>query len=91
MASKKKSAKIAAGVVGLTDPDSILTHHLEMAESHLIEAVRLFEKSVKPERRPDYVARLTRAQELVTWLFREELIRIRGPIKVTAGIGKRKK
>lgn len=84
----KKVPKVDS-VVGLTSPDDVLTHHLEKAEEHLIKAVRLFERKVKPERHPDYLARLTRAQELVTWLFREELIRIRGPIKVA--VGKRKR
>jgi hypothetical protein len=45
----------------------------------------------KPTRHHDFVARLTRAQETVTSLYREELIRIRGPIKIAAGIKRRKK
>lgn len=68
-----------------------LTHHLEMAEEHLIEAVKLFEREYKPQRHHDYITRLIRAQEMVTGLFREELIRIRGPIKVTAKVAKGKK
>ena len=55
---------------------------LEKAEEHLIAAVNLFSRKVHPERHRDYLPRLVRAQELVTTLFREELIRIRGPIKV---------
>lgn len=79
-----KKAKIAEKVIEkiLLDPDQELTDHLGKAEEHLIKALQLFERSVKPERHKDYVSRLTRAQELVTWLYREELVRIRGPIKV---------
>ena len=62
-------------------PDDKLAHHLEQAEIHLIEAVKLFARKHRPDRHPDFVARLTRAQETVTWLYREELIRIRGPIQ----------
>lgn len=80
----------AAKQVGMS-VDQLLAHHLKKAEEHLIEAVKLFARKHPPQRHPEYVARLTRTQELVTWLFREELIRIRGPIKVTAAITKRKK
>jgi hypothetical protein len=67
-----------------TNSDDKLAWHLEHAEAHLIEAVKTFELNPRPERHADYVSRLTRAQEMVTVLFREELIRIRGPIKVAA-------
>lgn len=80
MAKKAVAQKVVEKV--LIDPDKELTFHLEQAEEHLIKALRLFERTVKPERHKDYVGRLTRAQELVTWLYREELIRIRGPIKI---------
>jgi hypothetical protein len=79
-------------IKALVMADDALAHHLKKAEEHLIEAVRLFQLEYPqkpPDRHPDYVARLTRAQEMVTGLFREELIRIRGPIKVAAK--KRKK
>lgn len=89
MAKKKTVAAEITKKVAWS-PDEALTHHLRKAEEHLIAAVELFGKEHKPERHPDYVARLTRAQEMVTWLFREELIRIRGPIKITVA-GKRKK
>lgn len=85
MAEKKIEA--AAKIVLV---DEKLAFHLKHAEEHLIAAVELFAKEHKPNRHHDYVARLTRAQEMVTWLFREELIRIRGPIKMTATV-KRKK
>jgi hypothetical protein len=68
----------------LESPDAALARHLEKAEEHLIAAVELFGKKVKPNRHPEFVARLIRTQENTTWLFREELIRIRGPIKVSA-------
>lgn len=70
-----------------TDPilktvDQQLAEHLEKAEDHLIAAVKLFSRKAAPERHRDYLPRLVRAQEMVTTLMREELIRIRGPIKV---------
>lgn len=62
--------------------DDELAAHLERAEEHLIAAVKLFARKTPPKRNTDYQQRLTRAQELVTTLFREELVRIRGPLKV---------
>jgi hypothetical protein len=87
MAKKAAVEKVVEKL--LIDPDQALTEHLGKAEEHLIKALQLFEREVKPERHKDFVSRLTRAQELVTWLYREELIRIRGPIKVA--VVKRKK
>jgi hypothetical protein len=72
-------------------PDVALAHHLKKAEEHLIEAVKLFGKKHPPDRHHDFVERLGRVQERVTTLHREELIRIRGPIKVAATSSKRKK
>lgn len=72
------------------DADRELKHHLEKAEEHLIEAVALFGKRKKPDRMPIYVERLTRAQETVTALLREELVRIRGPLKVRSVVIKKK-
>lgn len=90
-ANKKIAVEFADAITGMT-PDQLLAHHLGKAEEHLIAAVKLFEKEVKPERHHDYVARLIRAQENVTWLYREELVRIRGPIKkALATAGTRKK
>jgi transcription termination factor Rho len=86
--AQKTQTKVDAVVVLV---DAKLTHHLKMAEEHLIEAVKLFEREHKPQRHHDYITRLTRAQEMVTGLLREELIRIRGPIKITAKVSKRKK
>lgn len=65
--------------------DDQLAEHLRVAEDHLIAAVKLFSRKVSPERHKDYLPRLIRAQELVTTLFREELVRIRGPIRVVKG------
>lgn len=62
--------------------DQELAEHLESAEEHLIAAVKLFARRMPPNRSKDYLPRLVRAQEMVTTLFREELIRIRGPLKV---------
>lgn len=66
----------------LTTVDQKLAEHLEKAEEHLIAAVKLFGRKTPPDRHKDFVARLVRHQEGVTTLFREELIRIRGPIRV---------
>lgn len=70
-------------VVKAVNPDKQLSDHLKKAEEHLIEAVKLFNEKNTPKRTLSYITRLERAQELVTGLFREELIRIRGPIKMT--------
>lgn len=74
--------------VGWT-PDVALAHHLKKAEEHLIEAVKLFERKHKPNRHQDFIDRLGRVQERVTTLYREELIRIRGPIKISVTRRKR--
>jgi hypothetical protein len=65
-------------------PDQELAEHLAQAEEHLIAAVELFLRKGKgkPERNMSYQRRLRMAQEMVTALFREELVRIRGPIKI---------
>ena len=63
--------------------DQELAEHLKKAENHLIEALTLLSRRNGPNRTPEYAKRLTRAQETVTALLREELVRIRGPIKVT--------
>lgn len=62
--------------------DEQLTEHLVKAEEHLIAAVKLFARKAAPDRSKDYLPRLTRAQEMVTTLLREELVRARGPVKV---------
>lgn len=77
-------------VVKAVNADQELANHLKKAEEHLIASVKLFgEKG--PERTLAYRQRLDRAQELVTGLFREELIRIRGPIKIAVSVGKKRK
>lgn len=65
--------------------DDELAEHLKQAEHHLIGAVKLFYGPVTPNRRVGYLRRLTGAQEAITWLYREELIRIRGPLKPKRG------
>ncbi len=60
-------------------PDKELAYNLEQAEIHLISAVELFGKVNKPVRDDIYVKRLTNAQESVTHLHRQELVRQRGP------------
>lgn len=59
--------------------DDELAEHLQDAEHHLIAAVELFSRDVRPERRAGYQGRLIQAQEAITTLYREELVRIRGP------------
>lgn len=61
--------------------DDQLTNHLKVAEEHLIEAVKLFADRKQLTRRVGYLTRLVRAQEIVTGLHGEELIRARGPLK----------
>lgn len=58
--------------------DDELAHHLEQAEDHLIKAVMLFAKSRKPQRTAEFVSKLGRAQELVTSVYRAELVHRRG-------------
>lgn len=71
--------------------DDQLTEHLRHAEHHLVAASLLFLESKHPDRRPDYIDKLNRMQQGVTSLMREELVRLRGPIKVSAYIGKGRK
>lgn len=59
--------------------DEELAGHLREAEAHLIAAVELFSGDPKPKRRVGYQGRLEQAQEAITTLYREELVRIRGP------------
>jgi hypothetical protein len=61
--------------------DDLLAEHLEQAEHHLIEAINLFSRSVKPVRDSNYLKRLGGAQETITALYRTELVRIRGEFK----------
>lgn len=83
--------KIAHVAKAIVSKDQQLADHLEQAEEHLIEAVKLFEEKNPPKRTLDYMAKLSRTQEAVTSLFREELVRIRGPIKMTVSVGKKRK
>jgi hypothetical protein len=59
--------------------DRELAEHLKQAEQHLIGAVTLFTENDKLNRNTGYFSRLVRAQELATGLYREELVRLRGP------------
>lgn len=61
--------------------DAELAEHLKEAENHLVKAVELFLRPSGPNRRVGYLSRLTGAQEAITGLYREELLRIRGPLK----------
>ena len=61
--------------------DEQLTEYLLRAEESLIAAVELFSNGKGPVRPSESLKRLTRAQEMVTTLLREELVRRRGPIK----------
>lgn len=58
--------------------DDQLTEHLKKSEEELIAAVNLFTKHKTLNRRVGYFTRLVRAQELITGLHREELVRLRG-------------
>lgn len=62
-----------------TSVDDQLAEHLKQAEHHLIGAVELFLGEEKPQRRMGYQGRLQQAQEAITTLYAEELVRIRGP------------
>lgn len=81
--------KIVHAVKAAVSKDQQLADHLKHAEEHLIEAVKLFEQKQHPQRTLEYVKRLIRAQEAVTSLFREELVRMRGPIKMTVKVKKK--
>lgn len=61
--------------------DDLLAEYLKTAEDALIEAVKLFSGPRRPDRVQGYWERLERAQIAVTGLYREELVRIRGPIR----------
>lgn len=58
--------------------DDQLADHLKIAEEHLIAAVELFINPGRPSRHAGYRSRLIMAQESITALYREELVRIRG-------------
>lgn len=64
--------------------DDQLAEHLRKAEEALIAALELFLGDARPTRRAGYQERLERAQEAITALYREELVRIRGPLKEKA-------
>lgn len=63
----------------LTKPEKELAEHLKQAEHHLIGAVKLFSDHPSLSRRVGYYTRLTNTQEAITSLYREELVRARGP------------
>lgn len=65
--------------------DDELAEHLKQAEHHLIEAINLFSRPRRPIREVRYLKRLTGAQETITALYREELVRIRGPLRSKRG------
>lgn len=65
-----------------TETENQLAEHLRLAEDHLVKAVELFLGDSKLSRRVGYLTRLVGAQEAITALYREELLLIRGPIKI---------
>jgi len=79
----KKMAKPNMSGSNTTVLEKELATHLRKAEEHLIEAVKLFARKGAPERSIDFQNRLIRAQELVTWVRRDDLVRMRGLIRVT--------
>jgi hypothetical protein len=66
--------------------DDQLSEHLKQAENHLISAVKLFMENKTLSRRTGYFTGLVRAQELITMLYREELVRIRGSKRVKSRV-----
>lgn len=74
-----KTAHVAQQIKSVDDQ---LADHLQNAENHLIEALKLFSRKTPPDRHADYVSKLTRVQEGVTTLLRQELVRMRGPIRI---------
>jgi hypothetical protein len=91
MAVKEAVKAVGKKAEVIASNEEQLTYHLNKAEEHLIEAVKIFERKHPPKRSLGYIDRLVRAQEMVTLLYREELIRIRGPIKMTAAAVIRRK
>jgi hypothetical protein len=71
---------MAKKVKGKWTVDDQLTNYLDVAEDALIGAIKLFSEHPKLQRRVGYLTRLARAQELITGLHREELVRKRGPM-----------
>jgi len=61
--------------------DDRLSEHLKKAEEELISAVTLFTEKKQLSRRTGYFTRLVNAQETITSLYREELVRQRGPMR----------
>jgi hypothetical protein len=86
MAKKMVKPKITSSTVNSIDKE--LATHLKKAEEHLIAAVKLFARKSPPERHADFLKRLVRAQELVTWVRRDELVRARGLIRATKSVKK---
>lgn len=62
--------------------DDQLADYLLRAEESLIAALELFSKGKGLDRPSESLKRLTRAQEMVTTLLREELVRKRGFIRL---------
>lgn len=76
------SQKVAIVRKSVKNVDDQLAEYLKNAEDALIGAVKLLSGQSKPLRRESYYRRLILAQETITSLYREELVRIRGPIKI---------
>ena len=70
---------MAKGIKTKLSVDDRLTEKLKTAEEALIGAVELFSDHPNLSRRVGYYSRLIRAQETITALYREELVRMRGP------------
>lgn len=79
--ARQKITPIKAALLGTSDEK--LCYHLEQAEDHLIQGILLFEEKDRPDRDSGYRRRLTRAQETVTGLYGEELVRKRGLVRDT--------
>jgi hypothetical protein len=77
--SAPKAAIVRKSVKSVDDQ---LADHLKQAEDHLIGAVKLLSGPRNALRRESYCRRLISAQETITALYREELVRIRGPLRI---------
>jgi hypothetical protein len=80
-----RAAIVAKAIKAEKSVDDLLTEHLQAAEEHLVEALKLFLRQKPVTRRAGYQKSLERAQEGVTALLREELVQKRGHMTPKTG------
>lgn len=85
----KKMPKPSMGSPKVSSIDQQLAGHLKRAEAELIEAVKLFSRKTPPDRNRDFLSRLIKAQELVTWIRRDELVLRRGLMRANFKVVKK--